>query len=35
LKKLKELAYWEKKTIKGLIDEALGSYFEREKVKSK
>ena len=28
LQKLKELAYWERKTIKGVIDEALGSYLE-------
>jgi hypothetical protein len=27
LQKLKELAYWERKTIKGVIDEALGSYL--------
>jgi len=29
LEKLKELAYWERKTIKGVIDEALGSYLNR------
>ena len=28
LQKLKELAYWEGKAIKGVIDEALGSYLE-------
>jgi hypothetical protein len=27
LEKLKELTYWERKTIKGVIDEALGSYL--------
>jgi len=26
LEKLKTLAYWERKTIKEVIDEALGSY---------
>ena len=28
LEKLKELAYWERKTIKEVIDEALGSYLK-------
>ena len=32
LEKLKELAYWERKTIKGVIDEALGSYLEGKKL---
>jgi hypothetical protein len=27
LEKLKALAYWERKTIKEVIDEALGSYL--------
>lgn len=31
LEKLKELAYWERKTIKGVIDEALGSYLGGKK----
>jgi hypothetical protein len=31
LEKLKELAYWERKTIKGVIDEAFGSYLGGEK----
>ncbi len=31
LKKLKALAYWERKTIKEVIDEALGSYLEKGK----
>ena len=33
LEKLKELAYWERKTIKGVIDEALGDYLKRKKIK--
>jgi hypothetical protein len=28
LEKLKALAYWERKTIKEVIDEALGAYLE-------
>jgi hypothetical protein len=28
---LKALAYWERKTIKGVIDEALGSYLKGKK----
>jgi hypothetical protein len=31
LENLKELAYWERKTIKGVIDEALFSYLEGQK----
>jgi hypothetical protein len=31
LEKLKELTYWERKTIKGVIDEALGSYLGGKK----
>ena len=31
LEKIKELAYWERKTIKEVIDEALGSYLEGKK----
>jgi hypothetical protein len=32
LEKLKELAYWKRKTIKGVIDEALCSYLKGEKL---
>jgi len=28
LEKLKEFAYWERKTIKEVMDEALGSYLK-------
>jgi hypothetical protein len=28
LAKLKALAYWDRKTIKELVDEALGSYLK-------
>jgi hypothetical protein len=28
LEELKALAYWERKTIKEVIDEALGSYLK-------
>lgn len=31
LEKLKELAYWERKTIKEVIDEALDSYLGGKK----
>jgi hypothetical protein len=32
LEELKELAYWQRKTIKEVIDEALGAYLaERRK----
>ena len=31
LEKLKALAYWERRTIKGVIDEALGSYLKGKK----
>ena len=34
LEKLKELAYWERKTIKEVVDEALGSYLKGKKIKS-
>lgn len=30
LERLKELAYWETKTIKAIIDKALPSYLEEE-----
>ena len=31
LEKLKALAYWERKTIKEIMDEALGNYLKRKK----
>ena len=34
LEKIKELAYWERKTIKEILDEALGAYLEGKKIKS-
>ena len=34
LEKLKALAYWERKTIKEVLDEALGAYLRRKKIKS-
>jgi len=34
LEKLKELAYWERKTIKEVIDEALGDYLKGRKIES-
>ena len=34
LEKIKALAYWERKTIKDVVDEALGSYL-RSKVTKK
>ncbi len=33
LEKLKPLAYWERKTIKELMDEALGVYLKGKRVK--
>ena len=33
LEKIKELAYWERRTIKEVIDEALEGYLKRKKVK--
>jgi hypothetical protein len=30
LEELKELAYWERKTIKEVVDEALDSYLKRK-----
>ena len=32
LEKLKALAYWERKTIKKVVDEALGSYLKGKKI---
>lgn len=33
--KLKEIAYWERTTIKDLLDEALEDYLKTKKIKSK
>ena len=33
LEKLKVLAYWERKKIKEVIDEALGAYLRGKKIK--
>lgn len=33
LEKIKALAYWERKTIKDVVDEALGSYLKGRKIK--
>jgi hypothetical protein len=33
LDKLKELAYWERKTIKEVIDEVLGFYLKGKRIK--
>lgn len=33
LEKLKALAYWERRTIKEVIDEALGNYLKGKKIK--
>ena len=35
LEKLKALAYWERKPIKEVMDEALGSYLKRKRVAKK
>jgi hypothetical protein len=32
LEKLKALAYWERKTIKEVMDEALGSYLKEKRI---
>lgn len=32
--KLKALAYWDRRTVKELIDEALNSYLKNKKVKA-
>jgi len=32
LEELKALAYWERRTIKEVMDEALGSYLEGKKL---
>jgi hypothetical protein len=32
LEELKALAYWERKTIKEVIDEALGSYLKGKNI---
>lgn len=33
LEKLKALAYWERKTIKEVMDEALGDYLKGKKIR--
>lgn len=33
LEKVKSLAYWDRKQIKEVIDEALGSYLKGKKIK--
>jgi hypothetical protein len=33
LEEIKALAYWERKTIKEVMDEALGAYLEGKKIK--
>jgi uncharacterized protein YnzC (UPF0291/DUF896 family) len=33
LEKIRALAYWERKKIKDVVDEALGSYLKRKKIK--
>ncbi len=35
LQKIKGLAYWERKTIKDVVDEALGKYLKGKRVFSK
>ena len=35
LEKLKALAHWERKTIKEVMDEVLGSYLKRKRVARK
>jgi uncharacterized protein YnzC (UPF0291/DUF896 family) len=34
LSKLKAVSYWDRKKMKEVIDEALGDYLKRKKVKS-
>lgn len=33
LEKIKALAYWERRTIKEVLDEALGAYLEGKRIK--
>ena len=35
LEKIKASAYWERKSVKEVIDEALGSYLKGKRIKSK
>jgi hypothetical protein len=35
LEKLKSLSYWERKKIKEVIDEALGSYLKEKRVRKR
>ena len=34
LEELKALAYWERKTIKEVVDEVLGAYLEGKRIRS-
>ncbi len=33
LEKIKALAYWERKKVKDVVDEALGSYLKGKKIR--
>jgi hypothetical protein len=33
LEKIKALAYWDRKSVKGVIDEALAAYLKGKKIK--
>ena len=35
LEKLKDLAYWERKQIKELVDEIFGSYLQGKRIKKR
>jgi hypothetical protein len=35
LEKIKSLAYWKRRNIKEVMDEALGKYLEGKKIKSR
>ncbi len=35
LEKLKSLSYWERRTIKDVVDEALSSYLDGKKIRKK
>jgi len=35
LEKIRALAYWERKKVKEVIDEALGSYLKGKRIRSK
>ena len=34
MEKIKALAYWERKKIKDVVDEALGAYLKGKKIRS-